>query len=158
MFESSDINPLLSHPARILKFSLLFSLFFFSCKGNVVVLEDHSTDEVFTLKVNESKSLRDGKLTVGFQTVLDDSRCPIDDFCKWEGRAQIRLRLIKSGLDSVFMNSQILGYVTRVDICCHLSRDTVGYQITLLQLDPYPHVDSIIQFSGYQALLKAAKL
>ena len=158
MFEASDINPLLSHPVRLLKFSLLFSLFFFSCEDNLVIVPDHSTEEVFALKVNESKMLRDNKLTIGFQSVVDDSRCPVDALCFWTGIAQIRLWLLKPGMDSIFVDSQISGYVLQGDTCCHSSRDTVGYRITLLQLDPYPHIDSIMQFSSYQALLKTVRL
>ncbi len=117
------------------------------------------SDEPFWLNLGESKVLPPDNIQIGFRQVLSDSRCPLDAsvVCVWPGRAEIRLWLRKQQSDSTFVNLSIAGYITQADTCCHLSTDTLGYRITLLQLDFISRAHSY-SLADYKALLKAAKV
>ena len=133
----------------------LFILIFVSCKTtnqstNDVSPEQTNGDQLW-LKIGEKKVLEPDGLEVSFRQLLEDSRCPKDVVCVWEGRAEIQLWLIKEGPDSIFVNVSIPQY-PRSPI------DVLGYRITLLQLDPYPRTDITYQPSDYKALLDVLKL
>ena len=45
------------------------------------------------LAPGQSHHIADGDLTVTFESVVEDSRCPIGVSCIWAGDAQVRLRI-----------------------------------------------------------------
>ena len=129
-----------------------------ACRDTLVIFPQPDSSDVVRLTVGESRFLQHGDVEIGFRSTLEDSRCPAGTMCLWEGRAAIRLWLLQASSDSIFITSGIHGHVERGDTCCHQSVDTLGYQLTLLQLDPYPSGDSVIRFDAYKALLRIAKL
>jgi hypothetical protein len=58
--------------------------------------EAAATVQKIVLKVGESAELRDKTLTLELESVSNDSRCPVDVQCVWEGDAEIRL-CVKGG-------------------------------------------------------------
>ena len=117
--------------------------------------------EPFELAYGESQVVEVGteEIEVGFQAMLGDSRCPLDVFCKWEGWARIQLWLHRPGQDTIYLEPFIYGYVFQEDTTAHESIDTLGYRVTLLQLDPYPtdEFNDETQVSEYEALLVVSK-
>lgn len=137
-----------------LNFFLLLCLLW-SCKNPI---EPETTHPItVSLKFGQSEMIKPFHLQVGFQDVLSDSRCPLNVVCVWEGRADIRLWLIPSKSDTVFITPSIYGYVDKSDTLRHIAIDTVGFQIKLLQLDPYPVAGSPVQKEDYVALLEILK-
>ena len=89
--------------------------------------------EEFVLAVGESAEVAGTNLVITFREVLDDSRCPSDALilCVWEGDASVTVRaqaaLNEPGDLELHTNSQF-----------EISRRYVGFEIRLVELDPYP--------------------
>ena len=98
-------------------------------------------DEPFRLERGAS-TVVDGQI-VRFDHVTEDSRCPADVDCVWEGRATISLSLIAGDTpDGVQLS--IPGFVSADSEPRDLQSAVVnGYTFTLLQLDPYPGQDGV---------------
>ncbi len=95
-------------------------------------------DESFTLEQGAS-TVVDGMI-VRFDHITEDSRCPAEPgiSCVWEGRATVVLSLIANDVISQVQLS-IPGFVGANSEPQDLQSTVAeGYQLTLLQLDPYP--------------------
>ncbi len=103
-----------------------------------------SRDEIFTLKINQSIIFDDHSITL--IDVLDDSRCPIDVYCVWEGDARLLLA-IKKG--SKIENS---------NVTLHKPLLINGYVIKIKALEPERRIDAEIDPSDYKAYLTINKL
>jgi len=100
------------------------------------------------LELNKSFDLSYGKcikdynkiLTVCFDSIISDSRCPDGGICIWAGEAIARFN-IKVGLH---------GFRT-IDL--RLSNDTLinGYKFSFVSLNPYPSIRHNISVNDYKA-------
>ena len=116
-------------------------------------------DELVVLAYGESKRVGPDSLEFGFDRVITESRCPWELQCYWAGRAIIGLWLYGSAPDTVRLEIGIGGYVFMEDTLAHEHLDTLGYSMTLLQLDPYPSIDvGQSQPADYLAHLQLSKL
>jgi hypothetical protein len=97
-----------------------------------------SLDTPFTLLIGQSATVGSSQLTVRFNRVAAEGRCPLDVLCFWEGEAIIDLDVQRPGVPTVTVPLKILGYVTRENTSAHQPVDTLGFRFTLMQLDPYP--------------------
>lgn len=122
-----------------------------SCDRSVLN-SDAQLDEPFWLLSGDSKFLPSEQLEIGFDKLLTDSRCPENGICVWAGEAQVRLWLRKPAAERTFVTATIAGYVTAESTSSHASVDTLGYRITLLQLDPYPNTNRERREADYRAL------
>ncbi|MEE9465774.1 MAG: hypothetical protein V3W14_09420 [Candidatus Neomarinimicrobiota bacterium] len=121
---------------------------------NSIPADSISYGEPFALALNESRSVGGEGLEVGFKEILGDSRCPLDVMCYWQGQARIRLWLAEPGMDTLYLEPFIYGYVSALDTGSHKQVFSERYNVTLLQLDPYPGTDSLFckgQFCGERA-------
>lgn len=127
-------------------------LLFASCEIDESVIPSQPFGNAIELKIGQSIRFLPDYLQVGFQKVRSDSRCPIGAQCIWEGIADLQLWLVKPGLDSVYVKASIYGSGRPVVV------DTLGYRITLLQLDPYPKTDNRPKPSDYIATIRVSKI
>lgn len=76
---------------------------------------------------------------------LNDSRCPINDWCLWSGNARLLFTFAKDSLKTSFSLNTY-----RQDL-----RDTTlfGYSISLIDVMPYPHSDSLYVQDDYSATI-----
>jgi len=89
-----------------------------------------SLDREVGVREGEQVVVDDGRLTVGFQDVTEDSRCPTDVQCAWAGEATVVLRLSEQGRDP----AQVTLRTTEGK-----QTGTYGaYSIVLRNLDPKP--------------------
>lgn len=101
------------------------------------------------VKVGQQKVVRTNGITVKFESVIEDSRCPADVNCIWAGIAKIKIRLSKNGrkitteLDTMGNNTAVTFY---------------GYSIKLVGLTPEPRSNVRIDRNGYMAKLEFVKL
>jgi len=49
------------------------------------------TTDTITLRVGEQTIVRKTKLTIRFEEVIEDSRCPMNARCVWAGNAQVKI-------------------------------------------------------------------
>lgn len=88
--------------------------------------------EAFTISNNNSACNETNNFTITFNKVENDSRCPTNAICFWEGVATIKLTLKKENIEYPFtLHTQSLP---------QYNTDTVvaGYKIKLMELNPYP--------------------
>ena len=83
-------------------------------------------------------------LSIRFTSVLEDSRCPTNVQCAWEGNAEIMLELSGGDLETVHLNTGP-----------QFPRSEVynGFVITLEELKPYPAEGATVKESDYIAVL-----
>jgi hypothetical protein len=97
--------------------------------------EPPALDTPFTLARGESAEI-DGFRTT-FVAVLEDSRCPANVTCVWEGRASVNLTLAEGGRTGG-VNLELPGTTGVEDTGRHRTVEALGHRITLMALDPYP--------------------
>ena len=132
------------------------------------LINTNHLDMPFYIKANEVTSLiplnpgnnsSDSSLTIRFKKVIHDWRCPkASCYLCYGSEAQIQILLTEQNKQSI-INLTILGCQDEYECNDNLSyrKDTLGYRICLLRLDPYPTgvpVDS----TNYKAKLNISKL
>jgi hypothetical protein len=103
--------------------------------------------DTFDLPVCKSAINSENHLSIAIDSVLNDSRCPINADCIWKGNAAVRF---------IFSNKQVkTKFVLNTNSGVNFPSDTIidGYSIKLIQLTPYPETSRIISQSEYTAVL-----
>ena len=116
--------------------------FFWSCSGDPTGPE---VGESFTLEPGEGVTLESDGIGVRFMQVLEDSRCPTRVQCVWAGDAAVVVELAPQAGDAaehtlhtnVGQKSIVLG----------------RYELSLLELSPYPDEPRSIPPEDYRATL-----
>jgi hypothetical protein len=88
--------------------------------------------EEFTMTVHEVVVVDDTHLLISFDGVTEDSRCPTDVQCPWEGNAAVRLEL-SSEIAEFAPQPRVLN--TSLE---PRSTDFMGLTIRLVDVAPYP--------------------
>lgn len=102
--------------------------------------------ETFRLRPGETARIAGAGLLVGFRAVTQDSRCPADVVCVWEGDASARIRASADGRS-----------YTPFDLHTTLDPKTAefaGRTITLVSVEPYPTSDARIDPARYVITLR----
>jgi hypothetical protein len=96
--------------------------------------------EEFVLRFGDQVSVQGVKLSLKFQDVTEDSRCPDGVVCVWEGNSRVLLEVNQStfALNTTVEPKQII-----VD----------RYLVRLNSLSPYPMIERKIQKAEYLAAL-----
>ncbi len=89
-----------------------------------------SLDRELAVREGEQVVVDEGRLTVGFQDMTEDSRCAVDVQCVWAGEAVVVLRLSEAGREAALVTLRTTeGKQT----------GTYGaYSVVLRNLDPKP--------------------
>ena len=95
---------------------------------------------LFEIEEGSSVVIERDNLEIGFSRIIDDSRCPANVQCFWQGEAAIELWLNGPGFDSTTISVSIEGLIVNLRTPNDQSVDTLGYLITLVNLDPYPEI------------------
>jgi hypothetical protein len=85
--------------------------------------------EMFTIKVGEQAFIEAEDLTITFVSVVEDSRCPIDVRCTWEGNTRIVITLSKNKNKSASIELNTSRLFAR-------EGRYLDYRIGLVKLDP----------------------
>ena len=99
--------------------------------GKSIKNSDPLPEGTIELKLHES--LKGKNLSLRFDSVISDSRCPANVVCVWQGEASVKFTIIKNGTRDFFNLSTI-------NMEPSFRKDTViyGYKIELLNIYPYP--------------------
>jgi hypothetical protein len=105
-------------------------------------------NEEFTLTPGQAVSVNSARVQVTFERVSEDSRCPTDVNCVWEGDAVVVLK-VKAEDQEATREVHTQGGASR-------SRHaTAGrYVVTLVRLEPAPRSTGAIEPSAYRVTLK----
>jgi hypothetical protein len=146
---------------KILTFVALAAvLLLLQCSDKPTQSEQVKLGEPFILKVGQTVVVRDENLSITFQDVVSDSRCPTNVLCFWSGIAEVQIRLATKSADTAIVTVAILGG-SESDFDSRYAGDTLGYHIALLRLDPYPDLSmssgSLHMPEPYQATLKITR-
>lgn len=100
-----------------------------------------------TLLIDYKESLHnfENDISVKFDSLLSDSRCPIDVVCFWAGNAEVKIDFETVGKENnLFLN-------THYDF----GKDTVisGFRVSLLDVYPYKLSDSTYAIEDHQIKL-----
>jgi hypothetical protein len=86
------------------------------------------------------------KMSIKFDSVLNDSRCPIDLECLWAGYAEVRF-------DFTLDNKQHILSMGR-----HKNDSIIGgYNIHFIELTPYPVYHRMVSLNEYKARIIITK-
>lgn len=112
------------------------------------VIEVDAGTEV-RLSPGQVASVRGSDLRITFREVTEDSRCPIDALCVWQGDAVVQLGVTE-------------GRMAWTPAALHLNTDPKsttfrGHTITLLELAPSRNSEDSIRPSQYQVRLRVER-
>jgi len=133
----------------ILSISFIVSFIMQSAEGSAVGMEPTfypKLNEQFQLRFHETASITNGPQITLLN--IDDSRCPSDVTCVWEGEVKILLNVVKDWQD--LGNFTLTSRAGNKD----LATQTVDkYSIQVMQVDPYPVSTRNISSSDYVVTL-----
>lgn len=106
--------------------------------------------EDFTLAPGEWGRIQGESLTIAFDSVTSDSRCPTGVNCVWEGDAVVAVTLTQPGRERATVELHTSGRFAR----------TAGYgdfEVALVALAPQPREGSPIAQAAYRATLQVTR-
>ncbi len=119
------------------------------CAGGNVDTIPAALNATFTLAVGQTGVIAGEDLQLRFENVIEDSRCPLDVQCVWEGRASYTVQLTYQGdsYDMILTEAGLGG----------VAHDTfLDYAITASLL-PYPEGPGEIAGDKYRLRLTVVK-
>jgi len=105
----------------------------------------------FQLRPNQTAS-EPNNIDVKFLNVTDDSRCPSDVTCIWQGKSTITVNVVKSGQN--LGNFNLTSGLGDKNATAQISD---GYFLQLTQIEPYPKSGTKIFLSDYVATFELSK-
>lgn len=123
----------------IIGFLSIFCMIFIG--GCIQIIPD--LDVPFQLKINQVAFIKSENIKIIFINVTEDSRCPSDVECIWEGQVTIVI--------NIFLNNQFIGEfdLTSRGVDGLVIKEFDGYSISLIKVEPYPISTQIIELSDY---------
>ena len=130
---------------KLVWLSIVFGILLFSCQSeNFPDTFLFDLDERFQVGDEYCSSNRSLKFRI---TEINDSRCPADVICVWQGEA-----VVKIAIESPFPGTLALSTFN------HLT-DTIGpYSFELINVAPYPVSTKTIQLDEYNVTLKIREI
>lgn len=104
----------------------------------------------FTLAPGESARIRGESLTVAFDSVTSDSRCPTNVHCVWEGDAVVVVTLTHPARERASVDLHTSGRFAR-------SVRYGDFEVALVKLAPEPREGSPISPAAYRATLQVTR-
>ncbi len=95
--------------------------------------------ELIYLDYGQTVAVDDGQLKLSFVGPIYDARCGANEYCDWEGFAEIKLRVTGPNGDSTVVMPALVQTYPEVTAT---AADIFGYRIQLIELMPYPGVAS----------------
>jgi len=112
------------------------------CQGSSPT--EPSDGRPITLAVGQTATIASG-VTLSFDRVTSDSRCPSDVVCFWEGEVTVALTLSRGGTEAFTLSDHS---PTRV---------VGGYSFRLVSIQPYPKAGTAIPQNAYRVTIGASR-
>jgi len=107
--------------------------------------------DTVSLALGESAYRESDGITVRFEAVPLENRCPIDAECYWAGMASARLRVSKPKHGALSATPSISGGGYDPRLAGEYDDSVLGYRVTLFSLTPYPQLSGTPDQSLYVA-------
>jgi hypothetical protein len=126
-------------------FTALFIFLVIQCRreyGRILSTEDADTlvlGDTLSISYKDTLYNQDEAVFITFDSLIADSRCPIGVVCFWEGNAELSFVFNKTR----FSLNTHPAFVTDTTL--------FEYKILLVQVYPYPHIDSTYTADRYRA-------
>ena len=130
-------------------FLFLLAIGVFTACNNSISDQGNSIHGNATLNLGETKYNVTTENTVSLDSVLSDSRCPIDVQCIWAGNAAARFTFLDHG--------HVIPFTLNTNAAFPVDTLISGYRIRLIDLKPAPHSGVVIKQSDYKADLLITK-
>jgi hypothetical protein len=111
-----------------------------------------SLGEEFELAPAQMASVGETGLTVAFERVSSDSRCPVDVVCVWEGDAAVALKASLPGQELGRLELHTSGQMGPREV------RHGDFLITMVALAPQPHSREPIKPTAYRLRLRVSPL
>jgi len=108
----------------------------------------------FDLKINQSAYFQSSELAIKFVNITEDSRCPSDVTCVWEGQASVLVSFNASGGKSAGNFTLTIRGSGSADLS---TKAVNGYLLRLVDVQPYPTSKQKISLSDYTARFVLSK-
>lgn len=124
-------------------YTLLIFAFLISCQNSTTSVKPE-IGKKFEIKFGESVTIQNEQLSVRFEELVEDSRCPDGVTCVWAGNAKIIIQIDsqEAGLNTYFDPKQA---------------DLSEYSIRLISLNPYPKHNVNFEKEEYTAEVLVTK-
>jgi len=120
-----------------------------SCTDNGVGVYSAVLDQEFTLQLGHSVTVEGENLLLTFTDVPEDSRCPQDVMCVWEGNGRVAMKI-----DNPVLGTKVFSLNTTLQ---PKKFPYLQYEVELKGLSPYPRSDYHIRKRDYVATFVIAK-
>lgn len=114
---------------------ILLPLLIVSCQNSITAISPEIGNP-FKIKLGQTLEFQNADLSVTFEELLEDSRCPEGATCFWAGNGRIVIKLNE-------LQTELNTYLDPQASNLH------GYTIELLALAPYPKVNEQINEDDY---------
>ncbi len=131
---------------------LLFVLFFYSCSLlNNGTAKNKENDEIFTLRFQTPVYDVSNRFSIALDSVINDSRCPKDVQCVWEGSAKVGF--------SIQIHETKTQHNFTLETLPSENDTTIGnFNIKLRELSPYPTSNKVLPYYKYEAEIEIKEL
>ena len=130
---------------------VLAAIIYSGCETDLNLKSSLPLNDTIEIANSETKYNYENNLVLRMDSVLNDSRCPSNVQCVWEGNAEVRFLFTVDSIQTDFVLNTHGGN--------NFNSDTVisGYSIKLLNLLPYPeNPGEILQVEYYSEVMVQA--
>lgn len=143
---------------KMILISLLLILISTACiEENVFVNRTAEFPDMLTIRNGQSVFYKKANALLRYKETIDDSRCPLNVKCDWEGIAHISIEFSLPKTGNVQFPLAIHGYVGIDNSDAHETLDTLDYTFRLAALEPYPVHPVDNNYSDYVATIIITK-
>lgn len=107
-------------------------------------MNNFTLSDTLLIKYQEKLMNEEEDISIKFEDLIGDGRCPVDVMCFWEGDAELRFSFSNS-LQTMKFNLHTAGN--------YFTKDTVilGCPVKLFDVFPYPHSKEEASKKSYEA-------
>ena len=115
------------------------------------------TEDVITLEWRRPVLIQPEGITITFEQVLEDSRCPEGVDCIWEGMTVVELSLQKNGQQATTFTLSDHNIERPDSDCCWKEAQVWGLTFRYIMLEPYPVFEVVPDSTDYSLLVEISR-
>ena len=108
-----------------------------------------ATGDTITVAYQDTVVYSEEGISLAFDSLLSESRCPINAECVWEGDAELRFTFLKDQKNAIIELHSNTSFTTDTTV--------FRYHIELIDVHPHPHTDSSYVADDYSAVISITR-